>query len=92
MITFCLWCVSLVLGGWAVGLLVGDVVLGIWLRMARVPARVRRPVWQSDCHSSLSSLAAWGEIHAARPSGINSVLRSGRGPAPAGAPPRPLTP
>jgi len=59
MITFFVLCVSLVLGGLAVGLFVKEAPRGTWLRMARVPARARLPVWQHDWRS-LSS----------RPSGV----------------------
>src|SRR5260370_23732549 len=50
-----LW-LSLVLGGVAGSLWIREALRGTWLRMARVPARVRRPVWQSDW-GSFRSLA-----------------------------------
>jgi hypothetical protein len=59
MITFYVLCVSLVLGGLAVGLSLREALRGTWLRMARVPARARPPVRQNDWRSFSS-----------RPSGI----------------------
>ena len=50
-----LW-LSLVLGGVAGCLLFWEALRGTWLRMARVPAPVRRPGWQRDWGSLKSSI------------------------------------
>ena len=49
MILFWLLWLSLVLGGVAGFLAVRGGVGRLWLRVARVPARARRPVWQAVC-------------------------------------------
>jgi len=46
-LVFLLW-MSLVLGGAAGGLWLVEALRGKWLRLARVRAEVRRPVWRSD--------------------------------------------
>jgi hypothetical protein len=48
MFLFSLLWMSLVLAGVAGSLWLREAPRGKWLRMARVPVRVRRPVWQHE--------------------------------------------
>jgi len=78
MILFCILWVVLVLGGLAVYRSDWSFLRGLWLRAARVPARVRRPVWQRN-----------GE--ARRPDDLQGrALPPPRVVTCAGPPPRPL--
>ena len=52
MIFLCLVCLSLVLGGVAGSLWYAEALRGKWLRVARVPAPVRRPVWHLSQRTS----------------------------------------
>jgi hypothetical protein len=57
MVVYSLLWLSLVLGGVAGSLCFWEALRGTWLGMARVPAPVRRPVWQWDDGGVLTLLS-----------------------------------
>ena len=81
MILFWFAWMSLVLGGMAGCLWLEEAPRGKWLRMARVPAPVRRPAWQRDW-GSLKSLIE-GDCFLPLPGGVATCAGPPRRP-PAG--------
>jgi hypothetical protein len=79
MVLYSLLWLSLVLGGVAGSLWFREALRGTWLGMARVPAPVRRPVWQCDRAVLKSPSDGYGFLPL--PGGV--VTRAGPTPPPA---------